>query len=56
MKNEMKEKRNALVRTRVHELIKSGVKKMQAYEEVAEQYFLEESTVKRIYNNYGYYR
>ena len=55
MKSQMREKRNALIRTEVHNLIKQGKPRMQAYAEVAENYFLEESTVKRIYNNYGYY-
>ena len=55
MKTEMREKRNALIRTEVHNLIKQGTPTMQAYADVAERFFLEESTVKRIYNNYGYY-
>ena len=56
MKTEMREKRNALIRTEVHNLIKQGTPTMQAYADVAERFFLEESTVKQIYNNYSYYR
>ena len=56
MKSQIREKRNAQIRTEVQSLIRQGKPRMQAYAEVAELYFLEESTVKRIYNNYGYYR
>ena len=56
MKSEMKNKRNALIRTEVHELIKQGVDKMDACLQVGEKYFMSETTVRFIYNNYGYYR
>ena len=56
MKSELREKRNALIRTEVHELIKQGMNSMDAYHQVGEKYFMSETTVRFICNIYGYYR
>ena len=56
MKSELRERRNAQIRTEVHELIKQGMNTMDACLQVGEKYFMSETTVRFIYNNYGYYR
>ena len=55
MKSDLKERRNAAICKRVRELCGTGMPVMNIYAQVGEEFWLEESTIKRIFNKYGHY-
>ena len=55
MKTKLKEERNKAICARVFELLGTGMKIMDVYAKVGKEFWIEESTIRRIYNKYGHY-
>ena len=55
MKSKLKEQRNAAIAKRVYELLGNDCPIMDVYAKVGQEFWLDESTVRKIYNNYGIY-
>ena len=52
MKTDLKERRNAAICKRVDELCGTGMKVMDIYAQVSEEFWLEEITIRLIYKKY----
>ena len=56
MKTNLKERSNAAICMRVNELCGTGMKVMDIYAKVGEEFWLEESTIANIVSKSGYYK
>ena len=55
MKSTLKQRRNAAICKRVNELLGTGMKIMDVYAKVAEEFWLEEVTIRLIFTKNGFY-
>ena len=56
MLSDLKKRRNAAILKRVHELYCTGMKSMDIYRQVGEEFWLEESTIANIAAKCGWYK
>ena len=52
MKSDLKQRRNAAICKRVNELLGQGRPIMDIYAQVGEEFWLEETTIRNIFNKY----
>ena len=55
MQSKLKERRNAAIVKRVQELLGKGRPIMDIYTEVGEEFWLDDTTIRKIYNKYDIY-
>jgi len=55
MKSDLKERRNAAIYKRVYELLGTGKRVMDVYAQVGEEFWLEETTIRQIFNKNSVY-
>ena len=55
MQSKLKERRNAAIVKRVYELLDDDRPIMDVYAQVGEEFWLEETTIRQIYNKYAIY-